>query len=268
VGTTDVPVCELALAAVPTAVRCSRAFVRRTLHHWRLDHLSDDAELVTSELVTNAVRATGLTGTPLLWSQLTHLAMIQVRLTLREDTVLIEVRDREAAVPVLQEPGEDQENNRGLQVVVALSAEWGYYHVPRGGKVVWARLAIPGPVPVPGQAPEPATATGGRAPRTQAGQHLTAVAAGFTRHGISTSLTRLGDVPVLTIEEPTGGPSPTTISIAPDLGAPGLSLDCTCLWTPGPGATPQAIADTIIAVLNAIRPVAAAHGPGEQDTTP
>jgi hypothetical protein len=95
------------------------------------------------------------------------------------------------------------------------------------------------------------------APPSPASQHLTAVAAGFTSRGISTRLTRIGDVPVLTIEEPTGGPNPTTISIDPDLDDPGLSLDCTCLWTPAPGATPEAIADTIIAVLNAIRPLAA-----------
>jgi hypothetical protein len=100
------------------------------------------------------------------------------------------------------------------------------------------------------------------APPHQASQHLTAVAAGFAAHGISTRLTRVGDVPVLTIEEPTDGPNPTTISIDPDLGTPGLSLDCTCIWTPAPGASPQAIADTIIAVLNAVRPLAAAR----QDT--
>jgi hypothetical protein len=105
------------------------------------------------------------------------------------------------------------------------------------------------------------------APPTPASQHLTAVAAGFTRRGISTRLTRIGDVPVLTIEEATGGPNPTTISIDPDLDDPGLSLDCTCLWTPAPGASPEAIADTILAVLNAIRPLAAAPRPRDQQTS-
>jgi hypothetical protein len=96
------------------------------------------------------------------------------------------------------------------------------------------------------------------------GQHLAALADGFTRRGISTRLTRIGDVPVLTIEEATGGPNPTTISIDPDLDDPGLSLDCTCLWTPAPGTTPEAIADTIIAILNAIRPVATTQHPADQ----
>ena len=93
-----------------------------------------------------------------------------------------------------------------------------------------------------GHIPQPAS-------RDQAGLHLAAVAASFTGHGIATRLSRIGDVPVLTIEEPTSGPDPTTISINPDLSDPGLPLECTFLWTPAPGMPPEAIADTIIAVL-------------------
>jgi hypothetical protein len=96
------------------------------------------------------------------------------------------------------------------------------------------------------------------APYRQVRQQLTAVAASFTSHGISSRLTRIVGVPVLTIKEPTGGRNPTAISLDPDLSDPGLSLDCTCLWTPPPGASPEALADTIIAVLNAIRPLGAA----------
>jgi hypothetical protein len=74
-------------------------------------------------------------------------------------------------------------------------------------------------------------------------------------------------VPVLTVEEPTGGPVPTTVSINPDLGGPGLPLECTFLWTPPLDVTPEAIADTIIAVLNAVRPVAIPHGSSDEDTS-
>lgn len=88
----------------------------------------------------------------------------------------------------------------------------------------------------------------------QADRHLAAVAACFTSHGIATRLSRIGGVPVLTIEEPTGGPDPATISINPDLSDPDLPLECTFLWTPSPGMLPEAIADTIVAVLNAVRP--------------
>ena len=112
-----------------------------------------------------------------------------------------------------------------------------------------------------GQLPQPASPD-------QARQDLAAVAAGFTNHDISTRLFRIGDVPVLTIEDPTGGPDPTTVSISPDLSAPGLPLECTLLWTPPPGVTPKAITDTIIAVLNTVRPLATTHHTPDQDTPP
>jgi hypothetical protein len=103
---------------------------------------------------------------------------------------------------------------------------------------------------------------------TQAGRYLTAVAAGLTGHGIATRMSRIGDVPVLTIEEPADGPEPTTISINPDLSARGLPLECTVLWTPAPGMAPEAIADTIIAVLNAVRPLTAAYDPSGEEASP
>jgi hypothetical protein len=102
---------------------------------------------------------------------------------------------------------------------------------------------------------------------TTAHDQLSAVAAGLSGHGISIRLTRLGDTPVLTIEEPAAGPDPTTVSVDPDPGDPGLPVECTCIWTPAPGATPQAIADTIITVLNAVRPLAAGPG-GSRARTP
>jgi hypothetical protein len=90
----------------------------------------------------------------------------------------------------------------------------------------------------------------------QASQHLSAIAARLTDHGIASRLSRLGSTPVLTIEEPAAGPNPPTITVDPDPYAsndPDLSLDCTCLWTPAPGTTPEATADTIMIVLKAIR---------------
>jgi hypothetical protein len=103
---------------------------------------------------------------------------------------------------------------------------------------------------------------------TQAGTHLAAVAAAIAGHGLSTRLYRIGDIPVLTIEDPASGSDPTTISISPDLTNPGLPLECTCLWTPALGVTPQAITDTIIAILNAVRPLAAPNHTRDQDTHP
>jgi hypothetical protein len=49
--------------------------------------------------------------------------------------------------------------------------------------------------------------------------------------------------------------SADTIVIIDPAGRPGAGIDCACTWTPAPGTTPEAAADAIIAVLDAIRPV-------------
>ena len=88
-----------------------------------------------------------------------------------------------------------------------------------------------------------------------ASQYLTAIAARLTDHGITNSLTCLGGTPVLTIEEPAAGAEPVTVTIDPDTrNGSGLWMECTCLWTPAPGTAPEATADTILTVLDAIRP--------------
>jgi hypothetical protein len=101
----------------------------------------------------------------------------------------------------------------------------------------------------PAQHPMPGTQA------SAAGQHLAAIAASLSGHGITCRLTRLGGTPVLTIDAPGDGEDLAAVAIDPDIYAgPGLRLDCTCTWTPAPGATPQATAATITAVLNALTP--------------
>jgi hypothetical protein len=46
-----------------------------------------------------------------------------------------------------------------------------------------------------------------------------------------------------------------------------MPLECTFLWTPPPGVPPKVIADTIMAVLNALRPVVVPHGPSDENTS-
>jgi hypothetical protein len=82
-------------------------------------------------------------------------------------------------------------------------------------------------------------------------RHLAAVAAELDGRGITSRITRPAGTPVLTTGPP-AGPSAATVAIDPDMHAgPGLHLDCTCVWTPAPGTTPQATAAVITAVLNA-----------------
>jgi hypothetical protein len=101
------------------------------------------------------------------------------------------------------------------------------------------------------------------APRDhQAGQYLAAIAASLFASGITSRLSRLAGTPVLTAA-PGGGPDPAMIAIHPDPYAdPGPQFDCTCTWTPAPGASPQATAIAITAILNAASP--AVPGPSRR----
>ncbi len=135
-------VTELALAAVPSAVRCSRMLVRMCLSQWGLSSRMEDSELVISELVTNAVTATGVTEAEPRWSQLAGLATIHVRVMLFEGSIVIAVWDRNPAPPVLRQSELDSENGRGLSIVAALCKRWDYFLMDGDGKCVWAELAI------------------------------------------------------------------------------------------------------------------------------
>lgn len=110
--------------------------------------------------------------------------------------------------------------------------------------------------------PAPARPQAPSGPASPAGQHLAAIAASLSGHGITTTLTPIGGTPTLTIGDPATGPDHATVTIDPDpSGAPGLHLDCTCIWTPPPGTAPGTTAATIIAVLNALRPAPAGNQP-------
>lgn len=112
----------------PAAVRRARGLVRTQLADWGLAELSYPAELLASELVTNALRYSP--GT------------LELRL-LRERTLVIEVMDRSAALPRLRRAADDDENGRGLLVVSEYSRRWGTRRTALG-KVVWCDLRLPG----------------------------------------------------------------------------------------------------------------------------
>ncbi|MFJ5234521.1 ATP-binding protein [Kitasatospora sp. NPDC088391] len=142
-------VVSLDLAAVLTAVSCSRLFIRHTLGSWNLPQQIDTAELVVSELVTNAVKATGLMTPDPEWSALENLSLLNVRILGRMDCICIQVWD--TGVEPLDQPAagpsDDAEGGRGLFIVKALARQVGHYYPKTGGKVVWAELALDGPVP-------------------------------------------------------------------------------------------------------------------------
>jgi anti-sigma regulatory factor (Ser/Thr protein kinase) len=130
----------LDLGALPGSVPCARVHTRAVLRAWGLNGMIDAAQLVVSELVTNAVVAAadaagGAVPAP-----------VRLRLSaqihgVRIQGVQIEVWDVSTALPVcgrdapLDEPG-----GWGLVLVEALSGGWGSYRTRGGGKVVWAVL--------------------------------------------------------------------------------------------------------------------------------
>ncbi|MFI0743344.1 SpoIIE family protein phosphatase [Streptomyces sp. NPDC021100] len=118
---------------VGRSVAAARAFVRDTLQGWGFPDVIDDAVVLTSELVTNAVVHAGTSADVL---------------CVRTDAgVRIEVSDRypERELP-LQTPtrqfgGLDREGGRGLMLCTALAACWGVEYGATQKKV-WFRLDL------------------------------------------------------------------------------------------------------------------------------
>lgn len=114
--------CELASASE------ARRLVASTLRDWSRPSAIDDACLVVSELVTNAVIHAGTECT--------------LTLRLGADDVLIEVGDTGHGTPEPQLLRPSVPGGHGLRVVSALSTAWGI--VPSDlGKSVWVRLPLP-----------------------------------------------------------------------------------------------------------------------------
>jgi anti-sigma regulatory factor (Ser/Thr protein kinase) len=126
------PAGELRLAPLPTAIRTARGYTRTLLKRWLVDgEPQDAAELVVSELTTNALR---YGCPPEGW----------VVLTIRRlaDRLRIEVADTSAAEPIIRAADDEMEGGRGLALVEAMTLRWGYYHRDGNAKVVWAEVEL------------------------------------------------------------------------------------------------------------------------------
>ncbi|WP_165036806.1 ATP-binding protein [Candidatus Protofrankia californiensis] len=100
----------------------------------------DDALLVVSELVTNAVRATGITDPEAQWPERTN-SSITIRLVGLDNCIIIEVWDASLEEPRVKHAEIDDESGRGLELIGHIARDWGSYLL-RSGKVVWAELSI------------------------------------------------------------------------------------------------------------------------------
>lgn len=138
-------VSSIRLAAVLTAVGVSREFVRQTLAAWQLAGQIGSAELVASELVTNAVKMTGITDPEPAWNMVRAHHVIGVQLRLVDTSLYVEVWDRGEGSPEIPGQSLDAEGGRGLFIVESLSKQWDIYRPAAGGKVIWAELALDKP---------------------------------------------------------------------------------------------------------------------------
>jgi anti-sigma regulatory factor (Ser/Thr protein kinase) len=105
--------------------RIARDFVRDRLAQYGLD--ADDAALIVSELVTNAVAAARPGGQ---WVTLT--------VTVKRDQVTITVWDASPEPPAPSDAGLDAISGRGLQIVNEIADTWDWRPTDDGGKTVSA----------------------------------------------------------------------------------------------------------------------------------
>jgi anti-sigma regulatory factor (Ser/Thr protein kinase) len=129
------PTATCALEPRPESVRTSRDFARAALREWDMPLLTEAAELVVSELVTNALRH----GVPSA-RRLAGEHPVRLKLLAQAPFVMCMVSDPGAEIPVLREPDLASESGRGLRVVEACSVRWGWHLLDEGGKIVWALL--------------------------------------------------------------------------------------------------------------------------------
>jgi serine phosphatase RsbU (regulator of sigma subunit)/anti-sigma regulatory factor (Ser/Thr protein kinase) len=111
----------------PDTAGQARRLVRGVLQHWNLESLTQNAELLVSEVVTNAI----------------HYAERPITLRLlRTDVLRCEVGDEEPTMPRIRYPQLEDERGRGLYIVNRIAQRWGATRL-NNGKVVWFELPLP-----------------------------------------------------------------------------------------------------------------------------
>ena len=116
------------LAAAPESVRAARAFVASMLDVWHCDDMDRVVELLTSEIVSNAVRhASG---------------PIRVEAALADDGSLrVAATDDHPGAPVLRDAAPSAESGRGIRLVQRLARRWGV-ETADGHKLVWFETVV------------------------------------------------------------------------------------------------------------------------------
>ncbi|MEV6825092.1 ATP-binding protein [Amycolatopsis sp. NPDC051102] len=118
------------LAASPRASALGRSFVERVCAQWGVPEHIEDALMIATELVENAIVHT--TSHP------------RLRLELRGGVFTVAVADDDPRAAVMRELPDRGDGGLGLQLVARTARVWGCSRSWTGGKVVWAVLARSG----------------------------------------------------------------------------------------------------------------------------
>ena len=113
------------LPADPSSVRTARTLLRQALGD-DADGLLFSIELLTSEVVTNAVRHAS--------------SAPRIEAHLGPDTVRVAVYDEDPTLPRHREPDVGRTGGRGLHLLDRVASRWGAEPTADGGKVVWFEL--------------------------------------------------------------------------------------------------------------------------------
>lgn len=130
------------LSRRPRSAPRARAALHALLGDWGAgDDLLHTAELVLSELVTNALRAPAPSD---------RQVGVRIALSSTDGLLRLEVSDAGSGRPEVRHPGAEDERGRGLRLVDELSHRWGVSARAGGiGKTVWSELKAPDLVPTP-----------------------------------------------------------------------------------------------------------------------
>jgi anti-sigma regulatory factor (Ser/Thr protein kinase) len=121
------PPAQIRLPNSSQAPATARAFLRDAACSTHQAQVFDEAELLVSELATNAV----LHGAP----------PITVRVECHgSDGLRVSVTDGNPQPPIRQEPGSEDGSGRGIRLVDVISDRWGVHPRPGEGKEVWFQL--------------------------------------------------------------------------------------------------------------------------------
>lgn len=115
--------CQWSLPPAAQSVVTARRHVRDVLRRWGYDDLVDAAQLLTSEIVTNAV--------------LHARTVLELVVTRTTDGVRVDVRDGSPLPPAMRSHGSNlATTGRGLQLLQTLAASWASEPTATG-KTVW-----------------------------------------------------------------------------------------------------------------------------------